>query len=90
MNEHLYYQVFHPFVYISGFTLKVRSYTSDFEIALHKLMEHQFGKKQGGVHVSCLFHLKQAWRKCLIKNCKFSSHKIVDVMAMGGLDTLTI
>ena len=89
-NSMLYWIVLHQFIVTSGMNLRVRTYTSDFEIALFTQMGEQFGGKLGGKHVGCLFHLKQAWRKYLIEQCKFSPHEIEAAMATGGLDTLTI
>ncbi len=90
----LYYHVFHMFVVCSDLKMQVNTYTSDFEIALFSEMGHQFGPRrgetEGGAHVGCLFHLKQAWRKYLVVQCKFSSDEIAEAMAIRGLDTLTI
>ena len=51
-------------------------------------MAIQFGGVSGGVQVGCLFHLKQAWQKYLIKKCKFSLDKIKEAMKIGLLDML--
>ncbi len=39
-NAHLYNHVFHRFIVTSGFNLRARTYTSDFEIALFTEMGH--------------------------------------------------
>ena len=93
-NTKLYREVFSAFNVCSQWKMNVRTYTSDFEIALFSEMDEAFGPRYagggGGVHVGCLFHLKQAWRKFLVEKCKFFAHEIEDAMAIGGLDTLTI
>ena len=63
-NETLYWHVFNTVVYCSDWQIQARTYTTDFERGLMKQMSVQFGGKSGNaVHVGCLFHLKQAWRK---------------------------
>jgi len=40
--------------------MQVRTYTSDFERAEMNMLVEHFPE---GIHVGCLFHLKQAWVK---------------------------
>lgn len=53
-------------------------------------MKRMFGDK-GGVHIGCLFHLKQAWRKYLVEKIKMPSDDVIkEAMKVGGLDLLCI
>ena len=89
-NKALYWHVFQGIIYCSGWEIKAKTYTTDFERALLNQMAIQFGGDGGGVHVGCFFHLKQAWRKYLLEKCKFSYDEIKDAMKVGALDMLCI
>ena len=89
-NATLYWHVFNAIIYCSEWQIHVQTYTSDFERALMNQMAIQFGGVSGGVHMGCLFHLKQAWRKYLITKCKFSPDKIKEAMKIGLLDMLCV
>ena len=72
--------------------MQVRTYTSDFELAMMNMLELHFGKNAGGgKHVGCFFHLKQAWRKYLIEKCGLGLSSLLGpLMAVGGLDLLCV
>ena len=65
-TQELYWHAFNALIVISKWILDVATYTSDFEKALFNAARNQFGRNLPGLHVGCLFHLKQAWRRCLI------------------------
>jgi hypothetical protein len=49
-----------------------------------------FGQN-GGFHVGCLFHFKQALLKYLIKKCGLGLSKVLkEAIVLGGLDILCI
>ena len=48
----------------------------------------QFGAD--ATHVGCLFHLKQAWRRCLISEIKMPEKDVKRVMQIGVLDLLCV
>jgi hypothetical protein len=53
-------------------------------------LSETFGQN-GGFHVGCLFHFKQALRKYLIEKCGLGLSKVLEeAMALGGLDILCI
>ncbi len=86
-NKWLYWQVFSQVVVNSDWGMNVRTFTTDFELALMGQAEHQFGK---GKHIGCFFHLKQAWRRYLTKNLRMDPAAIKVAMEVGGLDLLCI
>ena len=71
--------------------MKVCTYTSDFERAEINTLDYNFGGPDGGTHVGCFFHLKQAWFKYLKEKLKMGqSSSIGLVMATCGLDLLCV
>ncbi len=86
-NEHLYYEVFHRIVCEADWQLEVKTFTTDFEIALMKQAEKQFGEFK---HIGCFFHLKQAWRRYLTVTLRMEHVAIKVAMEVGALDLLCI
>ena len=72
--EELYSQVFKQIFILSGNEMKCCTYTTDFEQGLMNMLCETFSQN-GGVHVGCLFHFKQALRKYLIKNVDWAFGK---------------
>ncbi len=88
--EELYAQVFKQILILSGNKTKCRTYITDFEQGLMNTLSETFGQN-GGFHVGCLFHFKQALRKYLIKKCGLGLSKVLEeAMALGGFDILFI
>ena len=69
--QELYWQMFNQLIVLTKWKMQVRTYTSDFELAMMNMLELHFGKNAGGgKHIGCFFHLKQAWRKYLIEKAR--------------------
>ena len=85
--QHLYWHVFNWVVILSDWKLDVRSYTSDFEMAIVNAAKHQFPE---GYHIGCFFHFKQAVRKHMIEKLYFHRAIVRKFMQIGVLDLLTI
>ena len=90
--QELYWQMFNQLIVLTKWKMQVRTYTSDFELAMMNMLELHFGKNAGGgKHVGCFFHLKQAWRKYLIEKCGLGLSSLLGpLMAVGGLDLLCV
>ena len=90
--QELYWQVFNQVFLMTKWKMQVRTYTSDFELAMMNMLELLFGKNAGGgKHVGCFFHLKQAWRKYLVEMCGLGQSSLLGpLMAVGGLDLLCV
>jgi hypothetical protein len=88
-TEQLYWHAFNQLVALSDWRINVRTYCSDFEQALMKELNIAF-KGDGGTHVGCFFHLKQAWRKYLVTQCELSREIAKEAMQPGNLDLLCI
>jgi hypothetical protein len=86
-TQELYCHALSQVVAISGWVLDVNSYTSDFERAIMNSCKIYFPE---GFHIGCLFHLKQAWRRHLIKKLAFLAEEITLAMKIGVLDLLCI
>ncbi|KAL3823633.1 hypothetical protein ACHAXA_005614 [Cyclostephanos tholiformis] len=56
-----YWQVFNQVAVLPQRKIKVRTYCTDYEIALMDQIDVQFGGLNGCTHVDCFFHRKQAW-----------------------------
>ncbi len=70
--------------------MKCHTYTTDFERGLMNTLAETFGQN-GGFHVGCLFHFKQALLKYLIKKCGLGLSKVLkEAIVLGGLDILCI
>jgi len=84
--------MFNQLIVLTKWKMQVRTYTSDFELAMMNMLELHFGKNAGGgKHVSCFFHLKQAWRKYLIEKSGLGLSSLLGpLMAVGGLDLLCV
>ena len=80
-------EAFNQVVVQSGWKLKIRTYTTDFERRLMNQAAIQFAP---GVHIGCLFHLKQAWRCYPISMIKMDEAQVKIAMQVGYLDLLTI
>ena len=66
--------------------MKIRTYTTDFERGMMNMLA-----LQGGTHVGCLFHLKQAWLKYLKDDCGMAlASSLEGAMAVQGLDLLCV
>ncbi len=89
-NEHLYWHVFNQIVVQADWRLKVGTYSTNFELALMKQAKIQFGEPFLYKHVRCFFHLKQAWRRYLMKELQMDSTAINVAMEVGALDLLCI
>ena len=90
-TEHLYKIAFSHVVALSDWKIGVRTYTSDFERGLMNGLKFHFGGKKGSaVHIGCLFHLKQAWRKYLIQKVEMNGSSVKLAMETCVLDLLTI
>ena len=90
-TEALYWHAFSQLVVLlSNWKMDVRTYCSDFEPALMKELDIAF-KGYGGFHVGCFFHLKQCWRKYLLKQCELSKEIAKEAMRKpGNLDLLCV
>jgi hypothetical protein len=90
--QELYWQMFNQLIFLTKWKMQVRTFTSDFELAMINMLELLFGKNAGGgKHVGCFFHLKQAWRKYLIEKCGLGLSSLLGpLMAVGGLDLLSV
>ena len=64
-----YWQVFNQVVVLSQLKIKVRTYCTDYEIALMDQMDVQFGGLNGGTHVGCFFHFEAGLAK--VSNFQF-------------------
>ena len=64
-----YWHVFNQIVVLLQWKINVKTYCTDYKMALMEQMDVQFGGHNEGTHVGCFFHLKQAWRRYLIKKC---------------------
>jgi hypothetical protein len=85
-----YWHVFNQIIVLSGWKLQVKTFCTDFERALFDEMKTQFGGKDGGTHIECFFHLKQAWRKYLLKKCHIDRETVKVAMRVGMLDLLCV
>ena len=90
--QELYWQMFNQLIVLTKWKMQVRTFTSDFELAMMNTLELLFGENAGGgKHVGCFFHLKQAWRKYLIEKCGLGLSSLLGpLMAVGGLDLLCV
>ena len=86
-TEKLYWQALNQVVSIFEMELDANSYTSDFERAIINSCKLNFPE---GFHIGCVFHLKQAWRRHLIKKLAFLAEEIAFAMKVGVLDLLCI
>ena len=80
---------FSQLVVLSNWKIDVHMYCSDFEAALIKDLNFAF-KGYGGIHVGCFYHLKQCWRKFLLKQCELSKEITKEAMLPGNLDLLCV
>lgn len=85
-----YWHVFNQIVVLSQWKLQVKTYCTDFERALLDQMKIQFGGPDGGTHIGCFFHLKQAWRKYLLEKCHIDRETVKVAMQVGMLDLLCV
>ena len=85
-----YWHVFNQIVVLSQWKLQVKTYCTDFERALLDQMQIQFGGPDGGTHIRCFFHLKQAWRKYLLEKCHIDRETVKVAMQVGMLDLLCV
>ncbi len=87
-NKTLYNQVFFQLKCMTKGKMEVRTYTSDFERAeMNMLAEHS----PKGIHVGCLFHLKQAWVKYLRDlGLGYDSVSFKTAIDVGGLHILCV
>ena len=88
--ETLYWHAFNQVVVTSNWKIKVGTYTSDFEKGMMNQLEEQFGGANGGTHVGCLFHFKQALRRHLIKKIRMDEGSVTAAMKIGSLDLLSV
>jgi hypothetical protein len=90
--QELYWQMFNQLIFLTKWKMQVRTFTSDFELAMMNTLELLFGENAGGgKHVGCFFHLKQAWRKYLIEKCGLGLSSLLGpFMAVGGLNLLCV
>ena len=88
--KEVYWHVFNQIVVISQWSIKVRTYCTDFEVAMMKEMDIMFGGPGGGTHIGSFFHLRQAWRKQLIEKCHFFKEHVTNAMQIGMLILLCI
>lgn len=49
-------------------------------------LESQFGRIHGETHVGCLFHLKQVWRRHLVKKLCMDKGSVATAMKIRSLD----
>ena len=86
-TQALYWHAFSQLVVLSKWKLNVNTFTSDFKRALMNAAKHHMPE---GLHVGCLFHLKQAWRRYLITQLGFLAGEIALAMTIGVLDLLSV
>ena len=87
----MYWHAFNQVVVVSNWKIKVGTYTSDFEKGMMNQLKIQFGRgDDGGTHVGCLFHLKQAWRRYLVKKLRMDEGSVTTAMKIGSLDLLSV
>ncbi len=88
-TEQLYWHASNQLIALSDWRINVRTYYSNFEQAMMKELDNAF-KNEGGTHIGCFFHLKQAWRKFLMTQCELSCEIAKEAMQPGNLDLLCI
>ena len=64
-TEQLCWHAFNQLVVLFDWRINVHTCCSVFEPALMNKLDIAF-KGDGGTHIGCFFHLKQAWRKYLV------------------------
>ena len=80
----VYWYAIHSCIVASGWVLRSKTWTCDFEAGLLKAMKEQFPE---GYAVGCLFHWKQSLRRKLME-LNVSLEKISELMCEDGLINL--